>query len=118
MSILWSLKAIYCRTLFLCFQCYIDALIQFGTKVRLVKKKFQLTILRKKAEFARSDGKARNPGEVARINRRLALFDIQALSLDHNSLVQLPDLVLLFTRLAMLTVSHNQLEALSVPPQT
>ena len=75
-----------------------------------------LTILRKKAEFARSDGKARNPGEVARINRRLALFDIQALSLDHNSLVQLPDLVLLFTRLAMLTVSHNQLEALSVPP--
>jgi len=73
----------------------------------------ELSILRKKAEFSRSDGNARNPGEVQRINRRLALFDIEALSLDSNKFNSLPDELYLFTRLSLLSLSHNILDLVS-----
>jgi len=72
----------------------------------------ELSLLRKKAEFARSDGEARNPGEVRRIDRRLALFDIEALSLDSNVFDCLPDELRLFTRLSFLSLAHNRLELL------
>lgn len=73
----------------------------------------ELSVARKKASFARSDGQPRNPGEVNRINRRLALFDIEALSLDSNVFDSLPDTVLLFTRLSLLSLSSNRLELIT-----
>jgi len=73
----------------------------------------ELSIMRKKAEFARSDGQPRNPGEVRRINRRLALFDIEALSLDSNVYDSLPEEIFVLTRLKMLSVAHNRLELVS-----
>lgn len=73
----------------------------------------ELSIMRKKAEFARSDGQPRNPGEVRRINRRLAMFDIEALSLDSNMYDSLPEEMFMLTRLKMLSLAQNRLELVS-----
>jgi Leucine-rich repeat (LRR) protein len=72
----------------------------------------ELSVLRKRAEFKRTDGQPRNLGEVQRINRRLALFNIEALSLDSNQFNDLPEHVFVLTRLSMLSLAHNQLEIL------